>query len=161
MERQKPPLPSDAVERRVPLHGLAHARHAAHDQRVEAPAEVALPARHRGDVRLHRRVALAFRDLRVAARQEHDLLGGSLARLAHDRRAFRFGATRGFLHEPLADKLRTTAAVNSALKAVASTLSPSWMSIARRVLPCRPELKRCDGSATAAPCANVSFTTFW
>jgi len=34
------------------------------------------------------------------------------------------------------------------------------MSIALRVLPSRLELKRRDGSATLAPRANVSFTTF-
>src|SRR5687768_3699644 len=53
-----------------------------------------------------------------------------------------------------------TAALTSALNAPASTLSPSWMSIALRVLPSKLELKRRDGSGILAPRANVSFTTF-
>ena len=70
VERQEPALALDAVEWRVPLHGLAHVGHVPHDERVEALPEVALPARHRGDVRLHRGVAVGLRDLRVAAREE-------------------------------------------------------------------------------------------
>src|SRR5260370_14104256 len=53
-----------------------------------------------------------------------------------------------------------TAAFTSALNAPASTFSPSWMSIALRVLPAKLELKRPDGSGILAPRANVSFTTF-
>src|SRR6266540_2887396 len=53
-----------------------------------------------------------------------------------------------------------TAAFTSALKARASSFSPSWMSIALRVLPSKLELKRRDGSGILAPRANVSFTTF-
>src|SRR5258708_39905480 len=53
-----------------------------------------------------------------------------------------------------------TAAFTSALNAPASTFSPSWMSIALRVLPSKLELKRPDGSGILAPRANVSFTTF-
>src|SRR5207302_7625119 len=37
--------------------------------------------------------------------------------------------------------------------------SPSWMSIALRVLPSKLELKRRDGSGVLAPRANVSLTT--
>src|SRR6185436_8535459 len=48
----------------------------------------------------------------------------------------------------------------SVLKAGASTVSPSWMSIARRVFPSRLELKRRAGSLSDAPLAKVSFTTF-
>src|SRR6476661_5271703 len=55
---------------------------------------------------------------------------------------------------------RATAAFTSAWNAVASTCSPSWMSIALRVLPSRLELKRRDGSGMLAPRANVSLTTF-
>src|SRR3990170_3713125 len=43
MERQEPTLALDAVKRRVPLHGLAHAGHVPHDERVEQLPEVALP----------------------------------------------------------------------------------------------------------------------
>src|SRR6266545_7549458 len=52
-----------------------------------------------------------------------------------------------------------TAAFTSALNAPASTFSPSWMSIALRVLPSKLELNRRDGSGMLAPRANVSFTT--
>src|SRR6185503_4065780 len=51
-------------------------------------------------------------------------------------------------------------AFTSDLNARASTVSPSGMSIALRVLPSRLELKRPDGSGTLAPRAKVSFTTF-
>src|SRR5262249_20398844 len=47
----------------------------------------------------------------------------------------------------------------SALKADASTSSPSRMSIARRTLPSRLELKSRFGSRSEAPLANVTFTT--
>jgi len=53
-----------------------------------------------------------------------------------------------------------TAAFTSALNARASTVSPSWMSIARRTLPSRLELKRRAGSGVVAPLAKVSFTAF-
>src|SRR5262250_2466428 len=53
-----------------------------------------------------------------------------------------------------------TAARMSALSAFSLTLSPSWKSMARRVLPSRLELKRPDGSGSAAPLAKVIFTTF-
>src|SRR5437868_14595323 len=48
----------------------------------------------------------------------------------------------------------------SALKSYSSISSPSWMSIARRTLPSRLELKRRAGSFSDAPFAKVSFTTF-
>jgi hypothetical protein len=47
----------------------------------------------------------------------------------------------------------------SALKAVASTASPAWMSIARRVFPSRLALKSRAGSCSDAPLAKVSCTT--
>ena len=46
------------------------------------------------------------------------------------------------------------------LKAASSTLSPSWMSMARRTFPSRLELNRPEGSFNAAPLANVILTTF-
>ena len=67
VDPQEPALAFDAVQRRVPLHGLAHVGHVPHDERVEALPEVALPARHPGDVRLHRGVAVRLRDARVTA----------------------------------------------------------------------------------------------
>ena len=50
------------------------------------------------------------------------------------------------------------AAFTSALNAPAATCSPSWMSIALRVPPSSPALKRPAGSASAAPLAKVNFT---
>src|SRR5262245_40122726 len=67
VERQKPALALHAVKGRVPFHGFAHAGHVAHDERVEALPEVALPARHRGHVRPYRSIAVGLRDLRIAA----------------------------------------------------------------------------------------------
>src|SRR5579864_1685211 len=60
----------------------------------------------------------------------------------------------------LADVLRATAWRTSALKADSSTVSPSWMSIARRTFPSRLELKSRPGSFRDAPLAKVNFTTF-
>src|SRR4051812_40240121 len=48
----------------------------------------------------------------------------------------------------------------SVVSAFSSIGSPSWKSIARRVLPSRLELKRPAGSASAAPLAKVIFTAF-
>ena len=59
----------------------------------------------------------------------------------------------------LPEVLRSTASRTSALKADASTSSPSWISIARRTFPSRLELKRPAGSFNDAPLANVSLTT--
>ena len=58
-----------------------------------------------------------------------------------------------------ADVFRVTAARMSAFSAFSLTFSPSWKSIARRTLPSRLELKRCDGSFSEAPLAKVAFTT--
>ena len=52
-----------------------------------------------------------------------------------------------------------TAERTSAFSAFSSIASPSLKSIARRVLPSRLELKRREGSWSAAPLANVVFTT--
>src|SRR5262249_41022098 len=82
MEAEEPALARDAIEGRVPLHGLAHAGDGARDERVEATPDVAFPARHGRDVGLHRGVAVGLRDLRVAAGEEDrlrsDPLGGGL-----------------------------------------------------------------------------------
>src|SRR5437899_9483213 len=45
-------------------------------------------------------------------------------------------------------------------KAALSTLSPSWMSMARLAFPPRLELNRPEGSFNAAPLGNVILTTF-
>jgi hypothetical protein len=67
MEVEEPALALDAIEGRVPLHGLAYVGQGLHDERVEPAPEVALPARHPDDVRLHWGVAVGLRDLRIAA----------------------------------------------------------------------------------------------
>src|SRR5215470_12579331 len=53
-----------------------------------------------------------------------------------------------------------TATRMSAFNAFSSILSPSWISMARLVLPSRLELKSPEGSANEAPLAKVIFTTF-
>src|SRR5262249_48070948 len=62
----------------------------------------------------------------------------------------------GFVFAP--EELSATAARTSALNALASTCSPSGMSIARRTFPSRLELKSLAGSFNEAPLAKVSFT---
>ena len=77
MEAEEPALALDSVEGRVPFDRLAHAGDSAHDERVEAAPHVAFPARHGRNVSLHRGVAVALRDLRVAACEEDgDFLPG-------------------------------------------------------------------------------------
>jgi len=78
MDAEEPALALQAIEGRVPLHGLAHTRDGTHDERVEAAPDVAFPARHGRDVGLHWGVAVGLRDLRVAACEEgrlRDLAG--------------------------------------------------------------------------------------
>src|SRR5205814_330300 len=53
-----------------------------------------------------------------------------------------------------------TAARMRAFRAFSFSLSPSWKSMARLVLPSRLELKRPAGSLRKAPLAKVIFTTF-
>ena len=57
-------------------------------------------------------------------------------------------------------RLSATAARMRSFKAASSTLSPSWMSMARLTFPSRLELNRPEGSFNAAPLANVILTTF-
>src|SRR4051812_40780262 len=54
----------------------------------------------------------------------------------------------------------STVARISVVSAFSSIGSPSWKSIARRVLPSRLALNSPAGSASAAPLAKVIFTTF-
>src|SRR5258707_6092472 len=60
----------------------------------------------------------------------------------------------------LRSRLSATAARMRSFKAASSTLSPSWMSMARLTFPSRLELKRPEGSFNAAPLANVILTAF-
>ena len=85
-----------------------------------------------------------------------DRAGGS-ARAGRVRAARR--VTAGDYFDFLA-LFSSIASRTSALNAAASTSSPSGMSIARRTLPSRLELKRPVGSSSDAPLAKVSFTTF-
>ncbi len=73
---------------------------------------------------------------------------GSIARQPASGRLYRFFFAA----------LNVAASRSSALNAAASGIAPSWMSIARRVLPSRLALNRPFGSANAAPLAKVSFT---
>src|SRR5436189_5950687 len=70
MEAEEPALALDAIKGRVPLHGLAHVGYGPHDERVEDAPHFAFPARHGRDVDLHGGVAVGFRNLRVATREE-------------------------------------------------------------------------------------------
>ena len=73
---------------------------------------------------------------------------------------FAKGASLDLAAQRLAlEVFKATAARMSACNAFSSILSPSRISMARRVLPSRLELKRLDGSSNAAPLAKVSFTT--
>src|ERR1700688_1728347 len=56
-------------------------------------------------------------------------------------------------------RLSATAARMRSCKAASSTLSPSWMSMARLTFPSRLELNRPEGSFSAAPLAKVILTT--
>src|SRR5262249_46567201 len=73
MQAEEPALAIDAVERRIPFDCFAHAGDRALDERVEAVPDVAVPAGHGFDVGLHRSVALAFDNLRIAAGEEDRL----------------------------------------------------------------------------------------
>src|SRR5271167_3543601 len=57
-------------------------------------------------------------------------------------------------------RLSATAARMRSFRAASSTLSPSWMSMARLTFPSRLELNRPEGSCNAAPLAKVILTTF-
>ena len=62
----------------------------------------------------------------------------------------------GFAFPP--DALKATAERMRVLNAAASTVSPSWMSIARLRFPSRLELNSFAGSFNEAPLAKVNFT---
>src|SRR5690606_20091990 len=76
MKAEEPDVVLDAIERRVPFDGLAHARDCARDDLVEAASNVTFPAWHGRNVGLYGSVAVALGDLRIAAREE-DRLSGS------------------------------------------------------------------------------------
>jgi hypothetical protein len=70
MDAEETALALYPVQRRVPFDCFAHVRDGAHDERVEAAAGVAFPARHGRDGGLHGGVAIGLRDPRVAACEE-------------------------------------------------------------------------------------------
>src|SRR5690606_26767774 len=76
VKAEEPDGALDAIEGRVPFDGFAHSRTGPGDDRVETAADILFPAWHRCDVGLHRSVAVALRDLRIAAREEDRLLRG-------------------------------------------------------------------------------------
>src|SRR4029077_11051204 len=88
----------------------------------------------------HQRTA----DIRMSRRRTSHRLGQARTHEAPDFRAD--------------DRFRAAAARMSVLKASSSMSSPSWKSIARRVLPSRLELNSPEGSLSEAPLAKVSFT---
>src|SRR4029077_10310595 len=116
------------------------------------------PPRGRGDApaspaallgREHQRVALPPRQVRLP---HADARRG-------DQRDVGSRGNRGPVRQRPTRLLRATAWRTSALKADASTSSPSWMSIARRTFPSTLALKRRALSVRDAPLAKVSFTT--
>lgn len=58
MKRLKPALAFDAIKGRISFDGLLHIGHISNDWHIEAFSKIALPIRHRGDVGLHRGVAV-------------------------------------------------------------------------------------------------------
>src|SRR5688572_3436756 len=149
----EPTLALESVERRIPFDCFVHVRNGARDQHVEAARDIPLPARDGCDVGLHGSVAVALRDLRVVAREQH-----RLRLLAGWRLPCRLARLRLLLRFHFADLFTATAARMRAFRASASISSPSLKSMARRVLPSRLELKSFAGSFTAAPLAKVNFT---
>src|SRR3546814_2528057 len=84
MEVQEPALAFlRAIEGRIPLDRLAHPGNGLLDELVEATTDGVLPPRHRRDIGLDRCVALALREMRISAGEQHhllaDLQGGLLA----------------------------------------------------------------------------------
>jgi hypothetical protein len=67
---EKPSLPFNAIERRVPFDGLARAGDGLHDECVKLTPEISLPPWHRSDVCLHGRIAIGLGNLRIAAGEE-------------------------------------------------------------------------------------------
>ena len=70
VEAEEPAFALGSVERRVPLHRLAHAGDGVLDKSVQAAADIAFPAGHRRDVSLDRGIAVALGDLWVTACEE-------------------------------------------------------------------------------------------
>src|SRR5690554_6126956 len=64
---EEPQVILHAVERRVPLHRLLHARHDALDNGIQPAPDLALPAGHGRDLGLDRFIAIALGNLRIAA----------------------------------------------------------------------------------------------
>ena len=138
MEAEEPDLVLDAIEGRVPFDRLAHAGDGARDERVEAAPDVAFPARHGGDVGLHRGIAVALRDLRVAAREK---TGFAATRLA----AAFFATFADFLDVVLAiaftqtDSRQTSIGPRQDLLQLREELLPPRLGAAEGLLLIRPE----------------------
>ena len=71
VKAQEPRILDLSVKRRIPFHRLLHARDGLGDDRIKPHANIASPTGgHSCDVSLHRRIAVAFGNLRIAAGQE-------------------------------------------------------------------------------------------
>ena len=168
MEAEEPAVALDAVEGRVPFHRLAHAGDGARDERVEAAPDVALPARHGGDVRLHRGVAIALGDLRVAAGEKRFGPCGralrGLARLGRLRGGF-FGG-RGFAGLCLS-ALFAMQSLSALLRAsnlvqLVEELLPAGLGAAEGLLLTRPEARLLHAQVGAgAVGVSVNVTTLF
>src|SRR4051812_34024171 len=81
MKTEEPALALNAIKGPVPFDRVAYAGDGARDECIEAAPDVAFPARHGGDVGLHGPVAVALRDLRVAACEKDRLCAPAGLRL--------------------------------------------------------------------------------
>ena len=130
------------------LHGAAGGEFGEHGGEVAAGALDAA-----GSVEFRK---YADEHLGESAKRRDGTQAGEVAELFREGISYGFAFLEDF---DLAELLRAMASRTSALKADASTSSPSRMSIARRMFPSRLELKRPAGSFRDAPLAKVSFTT--
>src|SRR6185312_12843529 len=126
------------------------------------------PLRLRGDRVEHQRTLARARDAgehsQPALRDlDTDVLEVVLARAVYTDQIMAVGSVprrrpRVLPRGPAHRLFRSTAARTSAVNAFSSILSPSWKSMARRVLPSRLELNSPFGSSKEAPLAKVTLT---
>src|SRR6478672_8644009 len=126
------------------------------------------PLRLRGDRVEHQRTLARARDAgehsQSALRDlDTDVLEVVLARAVYADQIMAVGSVlrrglRVLPRGPTHRLFRSTAARTSAMNAFSSIVSPSWKSMARRVLPSRLELNSPFGSSKEAPLAKVTLT---
>src|ERR1700733_3571462 len=103
---------------------------------------------------------MSARSPRLESKRRH-LAAAVLRRYKIQRRDFGLGLDLDFglgLAVPLTVRFSWTASRIRAFNAGSLIFSFSWMSMARRMLPSRLELKSLAGSLSAAPLAKVSLT---